>query len=240
MVESDGLENHCRIYSTEGSNPSLSSMLDLNIGCAVILNGTMAKNDVSFLKNFDAIKIAADGAANILIKNKIIPNYVVGDLDSFNFKLAQTTNLINVPNQNQYDFEKCLEFSIENTLNNVLVFGINGGLFDHTLNNWSIFVKYSSQINLFCYNEGQIGTLITEDTSFNSEIGDIISIIPTPTATLTTEGLKWNLDNTTLEIGKTEGARNKAINKNISIKLHFGKYMLFKSVSIKSGIYTSL
>ena len=229
MVESGGLENHCGSNSTEGSNPSLSAMIDLNFNCAVILNGTITNEDIAFIKRCNNIIIAADGAANILIYNDIIPNYIVGDLDSFNSDIPKQSQIINIHNQSLYDFEKCLNVAISNNLNRVLVFGINGGRYDHTLNNWSIFIKYTFDLDLFCYTSGEIGTLITKDISFNTELNGIISIIPTPTATLTANGLKWNLNNTILEFGKSEGARNIAISNKITIKLHSGKYMLFRN-----------
>ena len=209
--------------------PHSPLMLEKKFDSIVILNGTISDDDIALMNFFDCIKIAADGAANILIKNKIFPNYIVGDLDSFDFADLPNTQIINIANQEQYDFEKCLDVLISNNLKKILIFGINGGCLDHTLNNWSIFIKYSSRLKLFCYTCGQVGTLITDDISFITEIDNTISIIPFPSATLTTKGLKWNLDNDKLEFGKSEGARNRSINKNITIKLHSGKYMLFSN-----------
>jgi thiamine pyrophosphokinase len=217
----------------------LGKKLDCNFDCAIILNGEITDEDISLLRDANdaniidvnaIIKIAADGAANVLLKNDIVLNYIVGDLDSFNSnENILNSKLVIIPNQEQYDFEKCLEFAINRNLMNIIVFGMNGGQLDHTLNNWSIFVKYSVRANLFCYTHKQIGTIITRDISFNANIDDIISIIPIPIAVLTTEGLMWDLNNTKLEFGKTEGARNKAISKEIKIELHSGKYILFIS-----------
>ena len=207
------------------NNMDLNSDLD----SIIILNGDILEDDILLLNYFKGIKIAADGSANTLIKNNIIPNYIIGDLDSFNIEyLPPMTQLINILDQSQYDFEKCLEFAISNNCRRILLIGMNGGALDHTLNNWSIFIKYSADVELFSYACGQIGTLITNDITFGAEVGEIISIIPFPNAILTTDGLKWNLTNTTLEFGKFEGARNEAINKKVTIKLHLGKYMLFK------------
>jgi len=206
--------------------------IDLTLDCIIILNGDVAEYDISLLSCFNGIKIAADGSANTLIANNVIPDYIIGDLDSFNAEcLPVESKIINILDQSQYDFEKCLEFAVSNNWHRILLIGMNGGALDHTLNNWSIFIKYASNLQLFSYACGQIGTLITSDITFDSEVDDIISIIPFPSATLTTDGLKWKLTNTKLEFGKSEGARNKTTSEKVTIKLHSGKYILFITIN---------
>ena len=208
-------------------------IVDLKLDCIIVLNGDISENDISLLSCFKGIKIAADGSANTLIKNSIIPNYIIGDLDSFNVEhLPSMTQLISILDQSKYDFEKCLDFAVSNNWKRILLIGMNGGALDHTLNNWSIFIKYAVDIKLFSYACEQIGILITDDITFDTKLGEIISIIPFPAATITTDGLKWDLTNTTLEFGTSEGARNKTIKTNVTIKLHSGKYILFKTLKI--------
>ena len=207
-----------------------------DINTIIILNGTISDNDIASLRHINCVMIAADGAANTLIANNIVPHFIVGDMDSVNKDIitfhCQLSQFINIKNQEQYDFEKCLDFCIKNGFNNIMVYGMNGGLLDHTLNNWSIFIKYSDKLNLFSYVLGQIGVLIRNDIVIDAIEDSIISIIPSPTATLTSKGLEWNLNNTRLELGSKEGARNKSISKKVEIQLHSGKYMLFYTIKL--------
>ena len=56
---------------------------------------------------------------------------------------------------------------------------------------------------------------------------EIVSLIPQTKAKLSTDGLVWELDNETLELGVREGARNLTFKKEISIEIHKGSILLF-------------
>jgi len=56
---------------------------------------------------------------------------------------------------------------------------------------------------------------------------EIISLIPFPHARLSTNGLKWELEEEVLELSIREGARNRAVSTSLSIKLHEGRLLFF-------------
>jgi len=181
---------------------------------------------------FGNIKIlAADGAANNLYKIGIESDFIIGDLDSLENGDDNIANLsaklIHLPDQNTNDFEKTLDFAYNNGMQNNLIFGFHGGELEHTLNNWSIFLKYSEKMNLCIFDADRYGFSIRESISINFESGEMISLIPQQKVKLITKGLKWELNNEILKFGEREGARNVAVDGRVSIEMLNGSLLLF-------------
>lgn len=185
--------------------------------------------------------IAADGATNKLIKKGILPDYIIGDLDSCNreyFNSIQPENIIHIPSQDLNDFEKNLNFSISKKWKKILIFGFHGGELEHTLNNWSILKKYQTKLSLLIYDSNRYSFPIgIGEYSISSEIDEIISIIPQCKARLSTRGLKWELNNEELELGYREGTRNRALANNFIIKIHSGEVLL--SMNSRAALFTN-
>lgn len=212
--------------------------------CLVCLNGVLPERDTLFLLQTYSIPfIAADGAANKLKALDFTPEYIVGDLDSlhqehdegFSHWQQQGVSIVHIDDQNSTDFEKCLEFVLARHLRNVLVCGLHGGDLDHTLNNWSIVMRYGRRMNLAIYDAGKIGVPLYEDfkgVRITTSQGAMVSLIPQPKAVLTTHGLQWDLSNESLELGVREGARNRAVREQVHLYLHHGSLFVVMEASL--------
>lgn len=158
--------------------------------------------------------IAADGAALKLYNENIIPDYIIGDLDSIsqlkNKDLVEKSKVIHIPEQESNDFEKILKWCIESHKNNILITGIHGGELDHTINNLSVMMRYSEFLNLCIYDNNRYGILIKESIQLKTFSNEIISIIPFFEAVISTKNFVWELNNYKLVFGENEGARNKS------------------------------
>lgn len=174
---------------------------------------------------------ASDGAAIRLINEGINFEKVIGDLDTLKrknyFDKIDDEKKVYIEDQNHNDFDKTLNYVLEHHYNNILVLGMHGGEFEHSLNNWSVFIRYSKKMNLCIYESNRYGIPVDESINFHSNINEMISLIPQPIAELKSNGLKWDLNNEFLKLGTKEGARNLAIDKTINIKLISGSYLLF-------------
>jgi thiamine pyrophosphokinase len=210
---------------------SLNTLQYVKPEIILCLNGVLPTK--SFFANFptSTLVIAADGAAIQLRKYDIVPHSIVGDLDSISEELAfwKTTETIiyEVQDQNSTDFEKCLEYIQRFNKRRILICGFSGGNLDHTFNNWSIVYRYCERYNLCIYDENSCALSISQHVIFNITEGDLISLIPQAKAILTTTGLKWNLIHEVLELGKREGARNRAEGTQVTIEVHEGAILLF-------------
>lgn len=200
-----------------------------NFDAIICLNADIPEKD--FFKKFNIPLLASDGAAILLYRKGIMPDKVIGDLDSFSneeeAKFFREDSIIKIDEQDTNDFEKCLKYAISQKFRNILIVGFHGGQLEHSLNNWSVFARYSKILNTCIYDKGRYGISLNKNTSFDIKINEIISIIPQPTAKLVTKGLKWELNSESLSLGYREGARNKAISNNIYIEILSGEILLF-------------
>jgi thiamine pyrophosphokinase len=87
--------------------------------------------------------VAADGGANFLADHNIIPELIIGDLDSVEeqkIKNVETQKIIRISNQNTTDLEKVL-LNTQSPL--TLGIGFLGSRIDHELAALSALVKFS-------------------------------------------------------------------------------------------------
>lgn len=202
---------------------------DSKYDCIVSLNSESPP--LGFFLNFGDIPvIAADGGAIRLFYLGILPDYIIGDLDTFESYGMKSffikSEIVYLPSQEINDFEKALIFAIEKEFENVLITGFHGGLLEHTLNNWSVLQKYANRLNLCVYDQKRYAIPIDFSFEFEAHNNEIISLIPQPHALLRTQNLKWDLNGETLALGYREGARNLAIGNTIKVELIEGSILL--------------
>lgn len=199
----------------------------------IFLNGQMP--DFTHYKNIikGKILIAADGAAKKLVTNKDIKlNYIIGDMDSYinqNINLDDT-KVIKINDQNSTDFEKCMDFALQKKLFPSLVLGISGGEIDHTINNIFSLCNHklpSTHFIEFNTNTTKFGKILCKESfSMNLPLQSKISLIPHPSAQVSSKGLNWELNQCHLKNNGLIGARNWNISEKVEIKVIEGKLLL--------------
>lgn len=201
----------------------------------ICLHGTLPSVD-EFEHFMDRPLIAADGAASELFDMGIIPEFVVGDLDSIRpdvrDQLLSMSEVVCQPDQETNDFEKALTFAESMLWKNVLVVGIHGGDLEHTLNNWSVLMRFGRTMQLAALDRRRYAIPVFESIAYEGAEDEIISLIPQPLARLTTRGLHWALNDEHLELGTREGARNRATHTRIEIDVHDGAILFFCDASL--------
>jgi thiamine pyrophosphokinase len=211
----------------------------------IIANGTL--NDIEYHKNIikDSDKIiCADGGANNVKLLDIIPDYVIGDMDSVDketledLKNNNKTEVIIDSNQNKTDLELAIE--IANSLNptEIILIGAIGVRIDHTIANILSLEKLNQKnqdnnlikIRLID-NKNEISILdeLNNSIEIDGKKNDIVSIIALADVEgLTYQGLKWELNNFSAKSGWI-GVCNKMISNKASVKLISGKILVIKS-----------
>ena len=99
----------------------------------VVGNRPLQSNVIEMAK--DTFVIAADAGADRLLKYNIIPDQVIGDLDSISDKASTKLEEWIVSNKNiqKTDLEKAVDFAFEKGATKVTIIGWSGGRMDHTL-----------------------------------------------------------------------------------------------------------
>ena len=187
----------------------------------LILNGNLSnyKDIISFLEKYNLI-ICTDGAANKIIKLGIEPDYILGDLDSISDKNLKKyyDKIVELKDQNYNDLHKSLLWCKEKNIKYIDIIGIDGKRIDHTIGNFSIILDCISFVDITIYTEyGTIYTINKERTFKNCYKKNISIFNSMPENKITTNGLKYELNNANLNKFYT-GTLNKAIENEIKIK----------------------
>lgn len=200
------------------------------------LNSNFLKN---FIKNNNINNvIAVDSGLELLDKNEISPNYIIGDFDSINKNiLSKYENIAKViklnPEKDFSDTHMALKLAIELKSDSIYILGAMGKRIDHALANIHI-LKEALENNIECkiLDENNEIELITigEKKLRNIEY-KYVSLIPLTTKVegVTLTGFKYPLNNATLEIGHSIGISNELIAKEATINLKLGILILIKS-----------
>jgi thiamine pyrophosphokinase len=210
-----------------------NSIIDFNDYKSILcLSGNLPNR--RFFEKLNLPLVAADGAANYLISKNIIPDMIIGDLDSVNKELLQDGKFLKNEDQNSSDFQKALKYLETKNLTPSIILGINGGYIDHILNNINIFLQTKS----IFYDENIIGLIIEDRQVFNLKIGTKLSLFGIPNCCISTEGLKWNLTDNKLTFPGFSSCFNRTTSENIVINITEGKalLLLYTSDIIDAGL----
>lgn len=182
------------------------------------LNGDLP--DPSFFLKMNLPVIAADGAANHLLELGILPDLIVGDLDSVRHDILEKHSFLHLSDQNSTDFQKTMLYLKENDLLPAIIVGINGGCLDHILNNINIFME----TNCLLYSPPIRGFVIKEKSRMNFLLPaqTKISLMGIPEATLSSTGLKWELNSSCLSFPGKTSCFNRTQSPEIVLEVHHG------------------
>ena len=119
--------------------------------------------------------------------------------------------IVHTPDQNKTDLDKGIEFLIQRGYPAVNIIWATGRRADHTLTNMTNIVRYKDQIRITILDDhSRIFPLVGQFEKWY-EAGTPISLIPVGTVTgFTSDGLKYNLQDATLQLGYFTSSSNEA------------------------------
>ena len=176
--------------------------------------------------------IAADGGSQHCLDLKIMPDVLIGDLDSSNPALTASwqeagVEIIRYPeDKDQTDLELALMLAQERGASEILVYGAVGGRLDMTFGNLTLLAHpdLRTPTTLIC---GAEEVHLLKPAGFLELDGipeEIVSLIPLQPggAVVTTTGLKYPLNEESLAYGTTRGISNVLLGNQAQIQLHSG------------------
>jgi len=188
-------------------------------------------------RNRAELILCADGGANRARERGIIPDFIVGDLDSI---LPETraafpqSQYIHRSSQYATDFEKTLQFAIEQEIQKVLLVGITGLRFDHQVCNLNIAEKFCGRLEIEIHDDFGMGTFLNApqheaSLRFEALVGQQISLFAFRRAEgIVTAGLKYPLQNESLEWAVRDGLSNEATAGEVEIRLKKGVLFVYR------------
>lgn len=142
--------------------------------------------------------IAANGGADHLCAMDLVPNLIVGDMDSLreeSWLSNENVEWVKFPkDKDKSDAELAVEIVFERGCDFISLFGAVGGRPDHMLGNNSMLAKYRGQIAIVDNGSTLVAVDQSEKCILRGEPGAIVSLIPFPVAErVTTSGLRYSL-----------------------------------------------
>ena len=186
---------------------------------SVILNGQMPTDDtiINQITNSDYI-IAVDGSANKLFDLEIIPDVIIGDLDSLQNIKNKDIELVETPDQNKTDFRKTLEWCIEKNILNISIFGISGESEDHFLGNYYTLSDFGEKISWKAFTDFSVISPCVGNKKFESFKGQKVSLFCMKgSSTVNSENLEYPLQSYHLK-PSDDAVRNLSLEDHFTIE----------------------
>ena len=202
----------------------------------IIVNGNINQPDFyqDLIKSSDMI-ICADGGVNHITALKVVPDFVIGDLDSADKgvlkKLAKNnkTQIIDDPDQDKTDLELAIKLAHEFNPAEINIIGAMGDRMDHTLGNIISLSKIKKGIKAKIIDEKNEIELVENFCEISGNKNDIVSVIPFGLVRgLNYEGLKWNVKEKEVDFGWL-GVCNRLDDNKAKINLESGRVLVIRA-----------
>ena len=161
--------------------------------------------------------LAADGGLNAAMNAGLLPQMVIGDMDSVTDlgQLPVSVRQIRLSSQDDTDFEKCLRL-IEAPL--IVGVGFLDGQFDHSLAALDAMARLEHDRPVLLAGSHDIVLRLRGNIKLLLDRGSRVSIWPLGCQHfIRSEGLDWPLDDLTMQMGHRTGTSNLTNAKTISI-----------------------
>ena len=171
---------------------------------------------LKILKNSGSI-LCADGGVNKLKKMGLIPNIILGDLDSL-INDSLDCDIVKLNDQDKTDLQKSLNWCIKNGINRLSLVGFSGEDDDHWMAALWTLIHYYGKLNLVFYSNNAKIFCVNGKKDIETNSGQNVSIIPSENATkITIKNLKYSYKDQEL-LAPSFGIRNTALGSSFYIK----------------------
>ena len=174
----------------------------------------------------DKLVVAADAGADRLLKYNIIPDQIIGDLDSISDKATTKLEEWIVSNKNiqKTDLEKATDYAFEKGASEIQIIGWSGGRIDHTLA--ALGLAFNPRISLI--DENFTVEAVTDSKTIEGEECTLFSLMAMPEARVSVTGARWNLQHEKLKMGG-RGVHNEiGTSGKVNIECHSGNLLLIQ------------
>lgn len=205
--------------------------------CYIIGAGEIFENDFVLLNNRttnDCI-IAADGGFCHLQAHNILPDILIGDLDSVSedtiTKLSDQINIITLnPIKDNTDMDACVCHGMSLGYTNFVLLGASGGRLDHTLANIQLMHRIATLGHSICMysKENLLQIICNNSVHFPATCHGMISVFSLTDTSLGVceSGLKYTLNNAELSNQVALGVSNEFIGIPSTISVEKGTLLI--------------
>jgi len=176
--------------------------------------------------------VCADGGANTARTLGIQPDAIVGDFDSITPETRAHFRSVPVfEDHDEYstDLEKTVRWAIRQGYRDLTIVGALGRRLDHTVGNLGVLPKFHPEARLRVVDDPGEMAYVGREVSFEARIGDIVSLVPLNRCEgITTTGLKYALEDDTLELGTRDGTSNVVTASPVVVRVASGHLLYYR------------
>jgi len=205
----------------------------------IVLNGKIL--DLNRLrvvgKEVDFI-LSADGGTNHCLQASLIPDLVVGDLDSISEESIQIIKKNGIPiekfpvKKDKTDSELASDYVIDKGFKDITIMGAIGNRMDHTLANILLLTKLTEKgIKGRIIDGNNTIYLVEDELTLENQAGFYVSVIPITNSgiLISLKGFEYELENTEIKFGSTLGISNRIVKNKGIVKVHKGRGLVIVS-----------
>lgn len=202
----------------------------------IVTNGIFPE---SFLQEIEKEKfvIGVDRAGFILAKKGILPDLVLGDMDSVTKNELEDVKQKGIKvkefekDKDNTDTELAVMEAVSRGYKKAVIYGVCGTRFDHLLSSVFLLEKYQSEIKLLIKDRHNEIQLVggQEEITVNKNYRYISFISLSDFSTLTLVGLKYPLKKRVIKRGDTLCVSNEIIAKRGNVEVIKGKVLMIRS-----------
>jgi thiamine pyrophosphokinase len=206
---------------------------------AIIIAGGQLGRDLDldrWVRQGDWI-IGADGGAAQAQSRGVIPEVVIGDMDSLSedaraVLVASGSRFTEHPRaKDETDLELALAFAAEGGADEIVILGALGGRLDHTLANVLLLaLPQLAGLTVRIVDGDQDVQLVQSGGTVQVEggPGDVVSLLPLggDAHGVRTRGLAWALDRDTLRLGFSRGVSNEMTDSHAQVDIQRGRLLV--------------
>ncbi len=174
---------------------------------------------------------AADGGARHALACGLMPDAIIGDLDSVDDEIRAAVpegRFHRVSRLDITDLEKAVAFALARRSTEVEILGAGGGRSDHALANLSVLVTHRGAAAIRMHDELFEVSLVDGSATIEGPAGTVVSLVALGVCTgVSTEGLRWPLEEFTLPFGP-RGVHNEIETSPARVSVKTGDLLLFK------------
>lgn len=205
------------------------------IFCSGSINDYKYCEDI--LRTADYI-ICADGGTRHTYRMSVMPDIIIGDMDSsektyIDYYILRGVEFRKHPaDKDKTDTELCLEYAMEFS-DEIVLLGATGSRLDHTLANISLLrLGLEKNIRMSVVDSNNQVFLIDKSIELTGQPGELFSLLPISEKVegLYTYGAHYELADATIELGSSYGVSNYFKSNKVRISIESGLLLVIKSI----------
>jgi thiamine pyrophosphokinase len=200
----------------------------------IVADGSFPQHDIplGYLRNASRI-VCCDGSAQNLVLAGMIPDAIVGDMDSLNddFLNRFADRIYLDENQETNDLTKAVSWCSDMGYKDIVIIGATGKREDHTLGNISLLAYYIKYVNVIMVTDTGIFRPFVTTSVISCFTGQQVSIFSlNPETEVTSYGLRYPLNRTRITSWWL-ATLNEALGDNFSLDFKNGSVIVYLKFS---------